>query len=1148
MAGVEDLEGPQVEARAPVTVTYDAIGTAPPRSAGGPGSDVVVGQIIGRYQVRRLLGQGGMGRVFLARHIVIGRSVALKIVVGGRHPDRFLSEARAIARLNHPNIVQLYEFGEYERGLYLALEYIDGDTLRDRMRAGRIEADDALRYTRAIAEALAHAHAAEPSVLHCDVKPSNVMLGRDGRVRVVDFGIARTGDDDSDTSSGTADWMAPEQWAAAPLTDRTDIWALAIVCAQLLTGVHPLGEQPAERHAVARDPEQPIPLTLAPGLPGPVVDLITRSLVHRPASRPSAATWARTLDDILTGRAESLGDVAPYPGLAAFDEHHATSFFGRDREIDELVERLRVAPVLPIVGPSGSGKSSFLQAGVIPRLRRRERWVIVAVRPGRDPISAVARAVVAAEAGADHAPLARRRAEADALRAILLGQPGQLAVRLAALAAGGNCRVLLAVDQLEEAFTQCDSEHERAQFLTMVLTCADDPLDPVRVVVTMRDDFLGRVPRVRALFVLQKLGDEELRRTIVGPLARSGYDLDDPTIVDDLLREVGHAETANLPLLQFACRTLWDGRDTAARRLLRATYQAMGGLAGALAQHAERALSALASTERPIARQVLLHLVAGTTRRSVPRDQLIATIGPAADPVVDHLVDARLLVQRMHGGGDGAIVEIAHESLIQTWGQLARWLEETRDERRLLDELWDATSLWERRGRRGEETWSAADIATARHRAAQLALAIPAGVQAFLTAGTDRHRSLRRRRRIRLGMALAAASAVALIAFTVIARYLAREQFIRANAGVVDLVLAPFDLVEGAPQRVSIEQLPALTWRLHAASPTHPHEPGDPFPEDLVVVERDEIRLGKRTLQLRAPGGVAFLRLDGRGRTGEHCPPSWIRIQVMPGYARSDTVERFELEVPTCQATQADLIEIPAGPFIYGGPGDPPAQKYGDPDYTESEQVVSLPGFAIDRTEVSNGAYAPFARMESVTGYPAPIYSDDTVHAHDGDPRYPVTEIDAYQAEAYCAYLGKHLPGDHQWVKALRGGKTLDGAPNSAPRRLYPWLGQFRPECVNLAGTSDGFRWVAPVDALPCGASPYGVLNLAGNVQEWISRAGQTDATANPLYVVRGGGADSPLELEHTTALYRNAKDPRSFNYSIGLRCVAAGHDALAGQ
>jgi formylglycine-generating enzyme required for sulfatase activity len=261
----------------------------------------------------------------------------------------------------------------------------------------------------------------------------------------------------------------------------------------------------------------------------------------------------------------------------------------------------------------------------------------------------------------------------------------------------------------------------------------------------------------------------------------------------------------------------------------------------------------------------------------------------------------------------------------------------------------------------------------------------------------------------------------------------------------------------------------------------------------------------------------------------------------MPGYARSDSVERFELQVPTCQASHADLIDIPAGPFLYGGPGDPPSQYYGQPDYTEPEQVISLPAFAIDRTEVSNGAYAPFARMEAITGYPAPIYSDDTVHAHDGDPRYPVTEIDAYQAEAYCAYLGKHLPGDHQWVKALRGGITLDGAPNPAPRRLYPWGNESRPGCANLAGTTDGFRWVAPVDALPCGASPYGVLQLAGNVQEWISRAGQTDATS-PLHVVRGGGADSPPELEHATALFRNAKDPRSFNYSIGLRCVAADH------
>jgi len=173
MAGVEDLEALQVEAKAPVTVTQEAE-SARPRH-GAPldlGSDVVVGPDHRRYQSAACLGRAGWDRVFLARHIVIGRSVALKIVVGGRHPrfDSSPRPARYSPGSTTPNIVQLYEFGEYGAGLIPGAGNVDGDTLRDRMRAGRIEADDALRYARAIAEALAHAHAASRASSHCDVK------------------------------------------------------------------------------------------------------------------------------------------------------------------------------------------------------------------------------------------------------------------------------------------------------------------------------------------------------------------------------------------------------------------------------------------------------------------------------------------------------------------------------------------------------------------------------------------------------------------------------------------------------------------------------------------------------------------------------------------------------------------------------------------------------------------------------------------------------------------------------------------------------------------------------------------------------------------------------------------------------------------
>jgi formylglycine-generating enzyme required for sulfatase activity len=1116
----------------------------------------VLGQTIGRYYVRRLLGKGGMGRVYLARDSVLGRSVALKLVGRAVDGELILDEARAIAKLNHPNIVQLYDFDKHGPGVYLALEYVEGDTLRERLLGGRIERDEALRYSHAIANALTHAH--EAGVFHCDLKPSNVMVGRDGRIRVVDFGIARTAGNDDAAAVGTPDWMAPEQWSAVPLTDRVDVWALAIVSAQLLTGRHPLGDDAASRRAAARDPERVGAPSFDPcDLPGAIADLIVRSLAHVPELRPSALDWVHALDDIINRRGDAFSEDPPYPGLAAFDEHQARFYFGREREIDEFLERLRDAPYLPIAGPSGSGKSSFLQAGVIPRLRARERWTVISFRPGADPIAALARRVIAAmgDHGSAAEPRQRERikTESRAFHGELLENPRLLAVRLATLAATRQSRVLLAVDQLEEVFTQCASELERGRFLRMLLGAADDPLDPVRIVFTVRDDFLGkiagfrdelfgRLAGLRSLFVMQKLDDNDLRRTITGPLARHHYAFDDATLVQDLIDEVGSAEVADLPLLQFACRTLWDGRDIATRTLRRATYREMGGLAGALAQHAERALAEMAPDEKRITRQVLLQLVSGTTRRSLARDHLVAAVGRNADAVIDRLLGTRLLVTRSPGEGDGAVVEIAHESLLQTWSQLARWVEESRDERRLLAELDDATSLWERRGKRSEETWSHDALSAARHRASQLDLIFPPRVEAFLAAGEQRHRAQLRKRRVRYGVLTATAGIVAAIAFTLVARYLAREQLIRANAGIVDLAVMPFDWIDGTPRPVPINQLPDLSWKLYAAKQNDAHEPGEAISDSLVEVLSQSNTGNQRTWRVQAPGGTEFLRIDGRGRAGERCAASWIRIQAFPGYTSASGIARIELELPTCQATRTDTIVIEAGPFIYGGPGEPASRYAGKPDYDEPEQRIDLEAFAIDRTEVSNAAYALFARMEKVNGYVAPIYADDTLHAHDSDPNYPVTEIDAFQAEAYCQFLGKQLPGDYQWVKAARGGLTIGGEANRFPHRLYPWGNQPDPRCANDESTDDGYEWLAPVDALPCGASPYGVLNLAGNVQEWIGRAGQTDAK-NPLYALRGGGADSPATLEHTTTVYRNHKDPRAFNYSVGFRCVSSSKE-----
>jgi formylglycine-generating enzyme required for sulfatase activity len=238
------------------------------------------------------------------------------------------------------------------------------------------------------------------------------------------------------------------------------------------------------------------------------------------------------------------------------------------------------------------------------------------------------------------------------------------------------------------------------------------------------------------------------------------------------------------------------------------------------------------------------------------------------------------------------------------------------------------------------------------------------------------------------------------------------------------------------------------------------------------------------------------------------------------------------------------MVTVPRGKFIYGGAGDPRSKHFGEVDYTEPEQIIDQPAFVMDLTEVSNAAFESFGRLERVTGYPAPVYANEAMYAHDAEPNRPVSDIDAFEAEAYCAYMGKHLPGDLQWVKAARGGLEIDGKPNPAPRRLYPWGNTLRLDCVNVEGTADGYVWVAPVDSLPCGRSPYGIFHLCGNVQEWISREGQIDR-ANPMHILRGGAADAPPDFDVTTTIFRNPRVPRTANYSLGFRCVIDEPDEI---
>ena len=204
------------------------------------------GDVIDAFRITRLVASGAMGEIYLAVDEELGRRVALKFVKAGsldtKGLERFREEAKITARFSHPNIVTIYAANVFEGRPWLALEYLDGETLRERLDRGPMTVPEALRIARAVGDALAEAHRHE--VIHADLKPENVLLPRDGRVRVVDFGLARLmGGAEATAASGTPAYMAPERWNSGPPRTSMDLWALGVLLHEAIEGVRPLSER-----------------------------------------------------------------------------------------------------------------------------------------------------------------------------------------------------------------------------------------------------------------------------------------------------------------------------------------------------------------------------------------------------------------------------------------------------------------------------------------------------------------------------------------------------------------------------------------------------------------------------------------------------------------------------------------------------------------------------------------------------------------------------------------------------------------------------------------------------------------------------------------------------------------------------------------
>jgi WD40 repeat protein/DNA-binding SARP family transcriptional activator len=444
------------------------------------------------------------------------------------------------------------------------------------------------------------------------------------------------------------------------------------------------------------------------------------------------------------GLVRTDGDVAvapavcPYKGLATFDAADAEYFFGRERLVAELVARLVGAPLLAVVGPSGSGKSSVLRAGLLPALAGgvlpgSNGWTQALIRPGEQPLRELGRAT-------------RRLAR--------------------------EWHRVLAVDQFEELFTACPDETERAEFVAGLVRVARDK-DSV-VVLAVRADFYGRCaayPELARLLganhvLVGPMSRDELARAIERPAERVGLSVE-PELLEALLADV-EGQSGALPLLSTALLELWRRRD--GRRLQLAAYARSGGVQGAVARLAEDAFLELEPDQQATARTLLLRLTDEDQSGAIVRRRIaLAELdGEQVAEVVTRLTDRRLLTV-----GDGA-VEVAHEALLREWPRLRSWLEEDVQGRRLHRRLGAAARAWDADGRDPDGLYRGARLASSLEWAAEHQPELNATERAFLD--DSRRASGREQRRLRLVLA----GVASLLVIAVIAGLVALDQ--RGNA------------------------------------------------------------------------------------------------------------------------------------------------------------------------------------------------------------------------------------------------------------------------------------------------------------------------------------------------------------------------------
>lgn len=717
----------------------------------GPSARVVRG-----YRLGDRLGSGRDGTVHAADLPGVDRDLVIRVVPAAiaDRPDvvrSFDATLRRVAALHHEAIVPIDDHWREPGGAYIVMRRMRGGTLRDRLDRGGVSAEAVAEMIGRLGSALQAA--SDSGLVHGRVLPESVLFDDAGAAYLSDFPLGEVGGEAGD-----------------------DVAAFASLVLDALPGGR------------------------SPDTDGQVAAVLVRALSAE--TRPSIGELLADLERAAGTPSGTIPATNPYKGLRAFEEADAADFFGREPLVDELIDRLGQAGsggrLVLVVGASGSGKSSVVRAGLLPRVRTgavpgSDRWLVTTMVPGADPFEELAdslgRIATTSAVGATPDPVAgpgveitRDEAGIDAALRRLVPDDGDL---------------LLVLDQLEELFTLAPDDVQRA-FLAGLVHALSTPDSRLRVVATLRADFYDRPLRFQGLGPLVRdatvavpaMQAAELEAAITGPAARVGLEVE-PPLVAELVASVVD-QPAAMPALQFA---LYELVEQGRGRLDLAGYRQLGGVGGAIAARAEalyRSVDTAQDVVRDIFEQLLVIGPEGEpTRRRTPRSELAGLVGDAPlDEVIDPWAQARLLSYDRHPQTREPTVEVAHEALLREWPRLRRWIEADRTAIVTAAQLRDAAEAWEALGRDPGALYRGTKLETTLEQLRGRAGSLPPAGMEFLEASRaarDQHRAreaeqlarqTRTNRRLRRQLtALAVAMVVA-----VLGGFLALDQRARARA------------------------------------------------------------------------------------------------------------------------------------------------------------------------------------------------------------------------------------------------------------------------------------------------------------------------------------------------------------------------------